>query len=88
MATRSTSLSFIMTAPTVAPQSFRHKDIGSDYVLLEWVTVPYGPIEGYKVCYGRELVYNYNTRCEQKFVTYFKISGDFIIAFILKVRSH
>ena len=62
MATRPTSLSFITTAPTVAPKSFRHKEIGSDYVLLEWEEVHYGPIEGYKVCYGRELVYNYDTR--------------------------
>ncbi|XP_046841105.1 uncharacterized protein LOC124435204 [Xenia sp. Carnegie-2017] len=54
MATRSTSLSFITTAPMVAPQSFRHKEIGSDYVLLEWEGVHSGPIEGYKLSYWYE----------------------------------
>ncbi|XP_046841103.1 fibronectin type III domain-containing protein-like [Xenia sp. Carnegie-2017] len=40
-------------APTVAPKSFKHKEIGSDYVLLKWDSV-HGPIEGYKLSYWYE----------------------------------
>ena len=41
----------IFVAPQSAPQSLRYKDLGADFVVLEWTTGDTSGIEGYQVIY-------------------------------------